>query len=420
MTTVHRRPLMMATLGATALATFAISTSFTSARAQEKTVTIGIELPLTGADADSATRIKNGAMMAIDDTNAAGGAGGYKLNVTVLDSGTSTAGQYDPAQAATNAKKFVADPNVVAIVGPQMSGEGKAMTPILSAANLATITPSSTNPDITDPKFAGQYKPGGKAIYFRTVTTDAYQGPNMANYMRDTLKVKSVYILDDSGAYGVGMANAFEAQAKKIGLNVMGHDQLDPKEADYTTVLTKIKGLNPDAVYYGGVAQAGVKVAKQMYDIMPNVIKAGGDGMVDGGILSGVGFPAIEGWYATQASPDAVDDPANSDWAARYTKTYNITPSLYAITAYDAAIVIADAIKRVAASGQPVNRDTVRDAIQQSNVKTMQGPVSFDQNGDITSKVISVWRIHHDPNHPEDDVLHQYKYIGVAPEAPAS
>ena len=200
-------------------------------------------------------------------------------------------GQYDPAQAATNAKKFVADPSVVAIVGPEMSGEGKAMTPILSAANLATITPSSTNPDITDPKFAGQYKPGGKAIYFRTVTTDAYQGPNMANYMRDTLKVKSVYILDDSGAYGVGMSNAFEAQAKKIGLNVMGHDQLDPKEADYTTVLTKIKQLNPDAIYYGGVAQAGVKVAKQSYDIMPTVIKAGGDGMVDGGILSGVGLP---------------------------------------------------------------------------------------------------------------------------------
>jgi branched-chain amino acid transport system substrate-binding protein len=415
MTTMHRRQLMMTTLGAIAFATFAIS----AVQAQEKSVTIGIELPLTGADADSATRIKNGAMMAIDDINAAGGAGGYHLNVNVLDSGTSTAGQYDPAQAATNAKKFVADPHVVALVGPQMSGEGKAMTPILSAANLATVTPSSTNPDITDPKFAGQYKPGGKAIYFRTVTTDAYQGPNMANYMRDTLKVKSVYILDDSGAYGVGMSNAFEAQAKKIGLNVMGHDQLDPKEADYTTVLTKIKGLNPDALYYGGVAQAGVKVAKQVYDIMPQIIKAGGDGMVDGGILSGVGFPAIEGWYATQASPDAVDDPTNAQWAARFTKTYNMTPALYSITAYDAVMVIADAIKRVAASGQPLNRDTVRDAIQQSNVKTLQGPVSFDENGDITSRVISVWQIHHNPSLPEDD-MQQYKYIGVAPESPAS
>src|SRR5438552_289600 len=241
----------------------------------------------------------------------------------MLDSGTATAGQYDPAQAATNAKKFAADPKVVALVGPQMSGEGKAMTPILSAANLATVTPSSTNPDITNPKFAGQYKPGGKAIYFRTVTTDAYQGPNMANYMRDTLKVKSVYILDDSGAYGVGMSNLYEAQAKKIGMNVMGHDQLDPKEADYTTIITKIKGLNPDAVYYGGVAQAGVKVAKQLHDIFPSVLKAGGDGMVDGGLLSGVGFPAIEGWYCTQASPHVMDDSDMTQWVAKYTKAIN-------------------------------------------------------------------------------------------------
>src|SRR5262249_60343817 len=107
----------------------------------EKIVPNGIELPLTGADADSATRIKNGAIMAIEEANGKGGVGGYKLGVTVLDSGTSTAGQYDPAQAATNAKKFASDKSVVALVGPQMSGEGKAMTPILSAANLATITP---------------------------------------------------------------------------------------------------------------------------------------------------------------------------------------------------------------------------------------------------------------------------------------
>jgi len=411
---------MMTTMGAIALATLAGSAGVAPVQADEKIITLGIELPLTGADADSATRIKNGAIMAIEDANGKGGAGGYKLAVTVLDSGTSTAGQYDPAQAATNAKKFVADPSVVAIVGPEMSGEGKAMTPILSAANLAAVTPSSTNPDITDPKFAAQYKPNGKAIYFRTVTTDAYQGPNMANYMRDTLKVKSVYILDDSGAYGVGIANHYEEQAKKIGMNVMGHDQLDPKEADYTTIITKIKGLNPDAVYYGGVAQAGVKVAKQLYDIFPTVIKGGGDGMVDGGILSGVGFPAIEGWYVTQASPHVMDDAAMSDWVARYTKNYNMTPSDYAITAYDAVSVIVDSIKRVSASGQPVNRDTVRDAIQGTKIDTLQGPVSFDENGDMLNKVISVFQIHHDTGSAEDDVQHQYKYIGVAPESPTS
>src|SRR5438874_4581642 len=233
------------------------------ARAADKTVTIGINLPLTGADAHDAELIKNGALLALDEANAQGGVAGYKINVLVLDDGTATAGQYDPAQAATNARKMVADQSVVAAIGPQMSGSGKAMAPILSQGNLATVTPASTNPDITDPKFAGQYRPAGKAIYFRTVTTDAFQGPNMANYFIDTLKVKSVYVLDDSGAYGVGIANTFQAQAEKRGIKVLGRDQLNPKEADYTTVLTKIKSLNPDALYYGGVAQAGVKIVKQ-------------------------------------------------------------------------------------------------------------------------------------------------------------
>ena len=173
-----------------------------------------------------------------------------------------------------------------------MSGEGKAETPILSEANLATITPSSTNPDITDPTMAAQYKPKGKAIYFRTVTTDAFQGPNMANWMQDKLKIKSVYVLDDSGAYGVGT--------------------------------------------------------------------------------------------------------------------------------YDGMMVIADAIKRVAESGKEVNRDNVRHAMQTAKVKTLQGEVSFDANGDMITKVVSVFRYHENKDKPIDDFNAQNPYIGVAPETPQS
>src|SRR5271170_2822910 len=241
--------------------------------AADKRVTVGIDVPLTGSDAENAILIKNGAVMAVDEANAQGGVAGYQIDVMVLDDGTATAGQYDPAQAAINARKMVSDPNVVAAVGPQNSGCGKAMTPILSQGDLATITPSSTNPDITDPKFAAQFDPSGRPIYFRVVTTDAFQGPDMANYMAQILKVKKVFILDDTGAYGVGIANAFEQQAKKNGMQVLGHDQLNPMEADYTTLLTKLKPLNADALYYGGSALAGVKLAKQSYDIVPNIIK---------------------------------------------------------------------------------------------------------------------------------------------------
>jgi branched-chain amino acid transport system substrate-binding protein len=384
--------------------------------AAEKGVTIGLTVPLTGSDAEAATLLKDGAMMAVDDANAQGGVAGYKIDVMVLDNGTTTAGQYDPAQAATNARKLVADANVVANLGPEMSGSGKAMAPILSQGNLATITPSSTNPDITDPKFAAQFRQAGKAIYFRTVTTDAYQGPNMANYFAQTLKVKRVYVLDDSGAYGVGMADAFEAQAKKIGLTVLGHDQLDPREADYTTILTKIKSQNPDALYFGGTSLAGIKLVKQSYDILPNIVKGGGDGVYSASLMKGAGYPALEGWYATIAAPYIADNPEVAPWIKRYEAKYGRGPTSYSFTAYDAVQVILDAIKRVAESGKPVNRDTVRDAIQSANVKTLQGAVSFDENGDIKDRTVSVFRYQHNDKYPVDDVLHQYKYLGVAPQ----
>jgi len=361
--------------------------------------------------------IKDGASLAIDEANAQGGVAGYKIDVLLLDDGTATAGQYDPAQAATNARKMVADKNVVAAIGPQMSGSGKAMSPILSQGDLATVTPSSTNPDITDPKFAGQYRPKGKPIYFRTVTTDAYQGPNMANYYADVLKVKSVYVLDDSGAYGVGIADTFQAQAEKRGIKVLGRDQLNPKETDYTTTLTKIKSLNPGALYYGGVGQAGVKLVKQSYDVVPKMIKGGGDGVYSAEILRGAGFPAAEGWYATIAAPDILENPEAVPVIERFAKKYGQQPENYSITAYDAALVILDAVKRVAASGKEVTRDAVRDAIQSAHVNTLQGEITFDENGDLRNREISVFRIVKNDKYPVDDVLHQYKYLGVAPQS---
>lgn len=417
---IGRTPFAGRWLGAGLSLTLAVTLAalggLQKSQAAAKTIKVGIDLPLTGADAEDAELIKNGAVMATDEVNAKGGVAGYKIDLVILDDATATAGQYDPAQAATNAKKFLADPAIVAAIGPQMSGAGKAMAPILSEGDLATITPSSTNPDITDPKFAAQYRPKGKAIYFRTVTTDAFQGPNMANFFASKLKVKSVYVLDDSGAYGVGIADSFQKRAEAKGIKVLGRDQLNPKEADYTTILTKIKGMNPDAIYYGGVNQAGSKVIKQIHDILPGKIVGGGDGLYGGSLLKGAGFPAVDGVYATNASPHLLDDPEAQGWVKRYVKKFKKQPTDYSITAYDAALVIFDAIGRVVKSGKKLDRHNVRDAIQTTKLKTMQGVISFDANGDLVTKVVSVFQIKHNPKYPDDDVVHQYKYIGVAPE----
>jgi branched-chain amino acid transport system substrate-binding protein len=410
-----RRSAFKAAAGVAAAASFGVSQG---AQAADQTVKVGINLSFTGADSESATRVANGGVLAFEEANKSKEVKGIIFDVVKLDDGTATAGQYDPAQAATNARKMVSDKAFVAALGPQMSGAGKAMSPILSAGNLATITPSSTNPDITDPKFAAQYRPNGKAIYFRTVATDAFQGPNMANYMADVLKVKTIYVLDDSGAYGVGIADSFQAQAEKKGLKILGRDRLDPKAADYATILTKIKSLNPDALYYGGVGQAGVKLAKQAYEIIPKVIKAGGDGMQSVDLLKGAGFPAVEGWYATVASPHVTDDPKTKDFSDRYFARFNIRPDDYTVTCYTGARVIIEAVKNLVAAGKPVNHDTVRDAIQGVHLaNTLQGPVEFDENGDLKNKVISVFQIKRDDSKPLDDPDAQYKYVGVAPMA---
>jgi branched-chain amino acid transport system substrate-binding protein len=374
--------------------------------AQSKTAKIGMSLPVTGADADGADAIKKGAELAIKEINDKGGVAGYKLEAVVYDSATPAAGQYDPAQAATNYRKFIADSAVIAAVGPVMSGEGKAISPIISEADFPTVTPSSTNPDITDPKLKSQYRPKGKAIYFRNVTTDAYQGPNMANYLFHQVKMKSVYVLDDGGAFGVGIADSFERRAKELGVKVLGRDRLDPKEADYKTILTKIKGLNPDALYYGGVMQAAAKLAPQAFEIMPRVVKAGSDGVYDLSWPKQSGKEAIEGWYCSQASPELVTDPKVEAWVTKFKKEMKRDPTNYSITAYNAVYVIADALGRTVKANKPVNRSNMRDAIQATKLNSIQGPIAYDDNGDITNRTVSIyqWR--------DGDI----KYIGVAPQ----
>lgn len=384
--------------------------------AEEKVVKIGINLPLTGADAQSANRIKWGALLGIKEANDSHAVPGYKFVPWVLNGATSTAGQYDPAQAATNARKFVSDREVMAAIGPEMSGSGKAMAPILSEGGLATITPSSTNPDLTDPKFAAEFDPSGKTIYFRTVTTDKYQGPAMANYFSDILKAKSVYVLDDSGAYGVGLANSFAGRAKEKGMRLLGHDRLDPLQPNYMVSLTKIKALNADALYYGGVMQAGTKLVKQSYGVLPaKMPKGGGDGLLSPEMLTSVGFPAAEGWYCTIASPHLTQNPKVQPWVKLYEATWHTQPDDYSITAYDGVLVIVNAVRTLAKEGKPVTRANVREAIQNSKTDTLQGVIEYDKYGDMTDHTVSLFQVVKNESFPLTDIIHQFKYIGTAP-----
>jgi len=201
----------------------------------------------------------------------------------------------------------------------------------------------------------------------------------------------------------------------KRAVGDLGCDRVDPLQADYTLLLTKIRSLNPQALYCGSSALAGVKLVKQSYEILPGLVKAGGDGLHQVSILAGAGFPAAEGWYSTVAAPHMLDNAEVQPWIERYTKRWGTPPSDYSITAYDAALVLLAALETVARSGKPVTREAVRDAIQAGKVRTLQGEIAFDANGDMKARAVSVFQVHFDPKYPPNDVIHQFRYIGVAP-----
>src|SRR5262249_12778223 len=152
----------------------------------------------------------------------------------------------------------------------------------------------------------------------------------------------------------------------------------------------------------------GVKLAKQAYDIIPNIIKAGGDGVYGGTFLKGAGFPAVEGWYATNAGPHLTEDPVAAERVKKFQAKDKTSPDDYSITAYDGALVVLDAIKRTIEAKKELNRSNVRDAMQSSNLKTLQGTVSFDENGDIKDRTVSVFQVKHAAGAPDDDVIKQY------------
>ncbi len=226
----------------------------------------------------------------------------------------------------------------------------------------------------------------------------------MANYMADTLKVKSVYVLDDTGAYGVGLADAFQAQAEKKGIKVLGRDRLDPKAADYASVLTKIKALNPQALYYGGVGQAGVKLAKQAYDIMPDVIKAGRRRDAERGPAEGRRVPGGGGLVCHRGVPARDGGPEDQGVQRPLLRPLQAAPGRLHGHLLHGGPGDHRGGEEGGGGEQAVTRDAVRDAIQEVKLpNSLLGPIEFDGNGDLKNKIISVFKITKDASKPLDE-----------------
>ncbi len=364
------------------------------------TVKIAVDLPFQGSEKATSDPILNGIRLAVKD--AGGAVGGYA--VTVPDSAVyddSINGAHDPQTGANNMTKIVADPDVIADIGPVNSNVGKAQIPVSNAAGLLQCSPSNTSPGLTTGDAAAQLrtKPNN---YIRVVTTDDVQGPAASQYIHDVLKKNSVYIIDDTETFGKGVADAFEADFKSRGGTVVKHDGAPKTTQDYVSIMTAAKALNPEAIYFGGVtATGGARILLAASQVgLGDVPYVGPDGINDGtgetkdSFLNLAGA-AAKNAYSTLAGPGTFEKKDTFD--AAYKAEYGTDATGYAGQGYACAQVVLDALKRAAATNPAKDalKEAVRVAGTDTTVKydTIVGSISFDANGDTSQKIVSIYSV---------------------------
>ena len=231
-----------------------------AADAATKVLTISSDLPLQGSSFDSNDSTNKAIALYLKQIKYK--AGKYTVKFKIYDNATAAAASWDPAKCAANAQAHVANKSEVAVMGTYNSGCAKIEIPILNQAPggaMTMVSDANTNPGLTKAWNPGEpdvYYPTGVRNYARVCTTDDNQGSAAAQFAQ-SIGVKSVYVLNDTQTYGQGVAQAFTTEAKKIGLNVLSSgaygEGWDAKQSDYTALFTKIKALNPDMIYVGGI-----------------------------------------------------------------------------------------------------------------------------------------------------------------------
>jgi branched-chain amino acid transport system substrate-binding protein len=340
----------------------------------DETVKIGHVAPLTGQIAHLGKDNENGARLAVEEINKKGLViGGQKVTL-VLDAQDDGA---DPRQATQVAQKLV-DDKVIAVVGHLNSGTSIPASKIYSDAGIVQISPSATNP---------QFTLQGFKTTFRVVATDAQQGPALANYAADTLKLKKVAIVDDATAYGQGLANEFEKKAKSLGMTVLSHDATNDKATDFRAILTKIKGENPDAIMYGGMDATGGPFAKQARQLGLKAKILAGDGVCTDQLAQLAG-EATDNVVCSEAGRSIEKmGAAGQQFADKFKARFDVPIQIYAPFTYDAVYIIVDAMKR-ANSTDPAK---ILATMPSTNYKGVIGTTQFDEHGDLKHGVISLY-----------------------------
>ena len=325
-------------------------------------VKIGHVGPLTGQIAHLGKDNENGARLAVDEANAAGiKIGGQAAKFVLVPEDD----QADPKVGATVAQKL-ADAKVNGVVGHLNSGTSIPASPIYNQAGIPVISGSATNPKLTEQGFKTQ---------FRVVARDDQQGPAVAQYLAANNKPKLVAVIDDATAYGEGIANEVEKTLKAANIKVLPREKGTDKTTDWKAVLTKLRGRNPDAVFYGGMDATGGPLMKQGRELGIKAVFAFGDGACTSEMNKLAG-QAAEGLLCSQAGlpPEA----ASKKFLDAYKKKFNVDPIIYAPFTYDAANLLIAAMQK-ADSADPAK---YLPELAKISFEGATGKIEFDAKGD--------------------------------------
>jgi branched-chain amino acid transport system substrate-binding protein len=307
-------------------------------------IKVGVYADLSGQTSSFGQSTVNGIKMAADEINKAGGIGGRQVELIIEDD------QGRPEQAATVVTKLISQNQVHAVLGEVASSNSLAAAPKAQAAKVPMITPSSTNPKVTQ---VGDY-------IFRVCFIDPFQGEVMAKFAANTLKAKrAAILLDVNSDYSRGLAQFFEENFVKLGGQIVERQSYTQTDRDFKGQLTSIRQANPDVIYVPGYyGQVGV-IAKQAKELAIKAPLLGGDGW-DAPQLFQIGGSALNGSY--MSNHYSVDDPspATQKFVADYKSRYNGTPpDAIGALAYDAMKVLADAIGRAGTTEGAKLRDAI-------------------------------------------------------------
>lgn len=308
-------------------------TSQTANTADE--ILVGEVLSMTGAEATFGSSTANGTKLAVEEINAAGGIKGKKVRVITLDN------QGKPEEAATAVTKLITQNKVQVILGEVASSRSLAMAPIAQNYKIPMVSPSSTNPKVTE---VGDY-------IFRVCFIDPFQGQVMAKFALENLKIKRVAVLRDvKNDYSIGLADFFISTFKAGGGEIVADQSYSAQDIDFKAQLTAIKAKKPQAIFVPGYyTDVGLIALQAKKDVGLNVPLLGGDGW-DSPKLTEVAGNALDGSYFSNHYSSEDKSPHVQSFIAKFKEKFGVVPDGLAAMGYDGAKVYFDALNRAATS----------------------------------------------------------------------